>query len=170
MIRAGFGLLVIWILAALLARGVFGDLLTIAGVRPDFLTLVVVYWGLAAGPTGGTLAGFLVGLVADADLGRGLGLQAGLLALVGFAVGQAGRQLIRENLILQAALLGIAALTVGLGRALVLAHDAGSNTLFPLLPSVMASTAYTAVLGPALYWIIRILRLPDPLARVHPEE
>jgi len=170
MIRAGIGLLLVWVMAALLVRGVFGDLLALGGVRPDLLTLVVVYWGLAAGPMGGTLAGFLVGLVADADLGRGLGLQAGLLSAVGFAAGQAGRHLIREHLILQAAVSGIAALVVGFGRALVLTHDAGGHSLLPFLPSVLASAAYTALLGPALYWTVRVLRLPDPLARVHPEE
>lgn len=170
MMRVGFGIFLVWLLAALLARGVFGDLFAIGGVRPDWLTLVLVYWALAAGPVAGTLAGFLIGLVADADLGRGLGLQAGLMSLVGFTVGHAGRHLIRENFILQAALVAVGSLFVGAGRALVLFGDEGFRALVSMTPSIAASAAYTALLGPALYWVTRLLGLPDLLARVPESE
>src|SRR5262249_7900759 len=85
-IKTVLGLFAVWLVAALVVRGVFADLLSIGGVRPDLLILLLVYWGLAAGPVGGTLGGFLIGLIADAELSRGLGVQAGLFSIAGFAV------------------------------------------------------------------------------------
>lgn len=170
MIRSGAGILVVWVLAALLVRGALADLLTVWGVRPDLLVIVIVYWALAAGPVPGTLAGFFVGLVADADLGRGLGLQAGLFSLTGFLVGQAGRQLIRENPFLQGALVTLAAAAVGMGRVAVLLGDQPARALMNALPLVLGSALYSGVLAPIVYWLLGRLGLPDPLARVPQEE
>jgi rod shape-determining protein MreD len=151
-------------------RGVFSDLLTIGEVRPDLVVIVLVYWGLAAGPAGGTLGGFVAGLVVDVDQGRALGLHAGLLCLVGFLVGQAGRRLIRENPFLQGALVGVAALVVGAGRALVVLAGQGGGAFFATLPLILGAAAYSAVLAPLLYWVVRRLGFPDPLADVSSEQ
>ena len=170
MIKNALGLFAVWLLAALVARGVFGDLMSIAGVKPDLLTLVLVYWALAAGPIGGTLGGFLIGLIADAEVARGLGVQAGLMSLVGFTVGQAGRQLIREHLVLQVALVGLATLFIGMGRVIALIPAEGAGSPLFALPVLLGSAVYTALVGPALYWLLCRFGFPDLLRRVHAEE
>jgi rod shape-determining protein MreD len=169
-IKTALGLFVVWLAAALIVRGVFVDLLTVWGMRPDLLTLVLVYWALAAGPSGGTIGGFLIGLIADAELGRGLGLQAGILSIVGFGVGQAGRHLIREHVVLQSALLAVGTLFIGLARMLMLVPGEGGRSFFYALPMLLGSALYTALLGPAIYWLMRRIGLPDLLRHVHAEE
>jgi rod shape-determining protein MreD len=169
-IRTGLGLLLLWVIAALLVRGVVGDLLTVFGVRPDLLTIVLVYFALAAGPVSGTLAGFLVGLVADADAGRALGLQAGLMSVLGCLVGHAGHQLIRENPFLQAGLVGVAALVVGTGRAAALLSGQGGDALAHAFPLILGGALYSAIFAPIFYWVAHRLGLPDLLARVSSEE
>lgn len=170
MIKNAAGLFVVWLVAALVARGVFGDLLAIGGVRPDLLTLVLVYWSLAAGPVGGTIGGFLIGLIADAELARGLGVQAGLMSIAGFAVGQAGRHLIREHLVLQVAVLGVATLFIGIGRVVALVPIADGGSPLTAIPMLLGSALYTALLGPALYWLLCRIGFPDLLRHVHAEE
>jgi rod shape-determining protein MreD len=169
-IKTTLGLFIVWLLGALVVRGVFSDLLQVHGVRPDLLMLVLVYWALASGPVGGTFGGFLIGLIADAELGRGLGVQAGLFSIAGFAVGQAGRHLIREHVVLQLALLFFGTLFIGLGRLISLVPSDGFKSLFFSLPMLLGSALYTALLGPALYWLLRQIGFPDLLRNVHAEE
>jgi rod shape-determining protein MreD len=78
--RGTFYLLILWTVAGLLVRASAERTIGLFGVVPDLLTLVVIYWALAGGGMAGVLAGFVVGLVADVDLGRNLGLTAGALA------------------------------------------------------------------------------------------
>ncbi len=151
-----------WTLATFLSRGVLVDLLAPFGVRPDLLSAIVVYWGLALGPIPGTLSGFLVGLVADAELGRGLGPQAALYAVAGFLVGRAARGLVKENLVPQAVLLFLTSLAAG-ALAAVLSSGAGSLVSTAAL-RLLVRSAYTAALGPIAYWLLRRLGVPDPLA------
>jgi len=169
-LRQGWGLFVLWLLAALLARGTLSDLLSFRGARPDFLVIVVVYWALASRPVPATVGGFLAGLVADAGLGRGLGLQAGLLSLAGYAVGHAGRRLAADNPLLQAALIAVVAAAAGLARAAALPSDSVTAVWSGALPLILGSALYSAVLGPALFWIAVLLGLPNRLSRVPSEE
>ncbi|MGH7725208.1 MAG: rod shape-determining protein MreD [Candidatus Eiseniibacteriota bacterium] len=164
MARGVFGLLILWTIAGLLARASAGRLLAIGGVTPDFLSLVVVYWALAGGPLAGVLAGFLVGLVGDAETGRFLGLTAGALAAVGFLVGSIGASLHRERPPAQFVVLFVAtALVLALRTLFAVGGDLGSwLTAVPL--TVLARSAYTAILGPILYLIARALGAPNFLA------
>jgi rod shape-determining protein MreD len=168
--RAAIGMLAVWTLAAFLARGALGDLFEIKGIQPDLLTLVVVYWALALGPIPGTIAGFVVGLVADAELGRGLGVQAGLLSIVGFIVGQAGKRLVKENLLMQATLLATSTVVLAASRILLAGGGDPAALVSTAWGPILGQAVYTALIGPLFYWVVRILGLPDPLASVaHPE-
>src|SRR5262249_55593774 len=105
-----------------------------------------LYWGLAAAPVGGTLGGFLIGLIADAELSRGLGVQAGLFSIAGFAVGQAGRHLIREHVVLQLALLFFGTLFIGLGRLIALVPSDGIRSLLFSVPMLLRSALFPCLL------------------------
>ena len=152
-----------WTLATFLARGVLGDLFAPFGVRPDLLVILVVYWALALGAVPGTISGFLVGLVADAELGRGLGPQAGFFSLAGFLIGRAGRGLVRDNFLPQAMLLFLTALLLGVTRTLQSAS--GESLLGIALLRLFAQALYTAIVGPVLYWLLRRIGVPDPMVR-----
>lgn len=161
MSRALLGGLAAWLLATFLARGVLGDLFSPFGLRPDLLVVIAVYWALAAGPTMGTVSGFLIGLVADAELGRGLGPQAAVFSLAGFLVGRAGRELMRESLLPQAVLLFLTALVSGIVGTTM---TSGGGALLGIgLLRILGQALYTALAGPLIYWILRRLGLPDPM-------
>jgi rod shape-determining protein MreD len=164
MTRATFHLLLLWTVAGVLARSSATRMLGIAGVTPDLLTLLVVYWGLAGGARVGVLAGFVVGLVADADTGRFLGLTAGALAGVGFLVGSAGASLHRERPPAQFVVLFFAGvLTLGV-RALFATGGNLAAWLAVLPVDVALRALYTALLGPLLYLVMRAAGAPDFLA------
>lgn len=86
----------------------------ILGARPDLLVLVVVYGGLVLGPRPATIAGFVMGLVADSEMSEYLGLHALALAVVGYLSGGVWDHLVRGNVFVQCGVL----------LAASLAHDA----------------------------------------------
>jgi len=159
--RGSFYLLLLWTVAGLLVRASAERGMAIFGVAPDLLTLLVVYWGLAGGPLAGVFAGFIVGLVADADRGRMLGLAAGSLAAVGYLAGGLGASLHRERPPAQFVVLAVATLLVLSVRTLFAAQgDLGAwASVFPL--HVAGRALYTALLGPLVYLIVRALGAPD---------
>ena len=161
MARGTFYLLLLWTTAGLLVRASAERGLTILGVAPDLLTLLVVYWGLAGGPLAGVLAGFLVGLVADADRGRTLGLAAGALAAIGYLAGGLGGSLHRERPPAQFVVLIVATLLVQSVRTLFAAQGdlAAWATAFPV--HVALKALYTALLGPLIYLVARAAGAPN---------
>lgn len=164
MARGAFGLLLLWTVAGLLARASSSQLLSVFGVTPDLLTLVVVYWALAGGPLAGVLSGFVVGFVADAETGRFLGLTAGALAGIGFMIGSVGSSLHREKPPAQLVVLFLSTvLVLGLRTLFAVGGDMASwISAFPF--AVLARALYTALVGPVLYLIARALGAPDFLA------
>ena len=161
MARITASVLVLWTLAGLLAHSSAMPFLTIFGVAPDLLTLVVIYWALAFGARAGVLAGFVVGLVADAEAARFLGLSAGTLAAVGFVVGTVGGSLHRERPPAQFLVLFLG--TVAALAIRFLFSTYGDMTAwFSIFPrAVVLRALYTAILGPVLYSLARLLGTPD---------
>lgn len=164
MARGTFYLLILWTVAGLLVRSSAEQTIGIFGAVPDLLTLVVVYWALAGGGLAGVLAGFLVGLIADADAGRTLGLSAGTLALVGYVAGNIGPSLHRERPPAQFVVLAIAAILALSVRTLFAAQGdvAAWFSAFPV--HVLLRAVYTALLGPLVYLVARALGAPDFLS------
>lgn len=161
MIRAVFNALIVWTLAGVLLRSSATRLLAVFGVTPDLLVLITVYWALAGGATAGVIAGFVVGLVADAEVGRFLGLTAGTLSGVGFLIGSASSSLHRERPPAQFVVLFFAA-AFALGVRTLFATGGDIVAWFSVFPvDVFLRALYTALLGPALYIVLRALGVPD---------
>ncbi len=161
MARGTFYLLLLWTTAGLLVRSSAERGMSVLGVAPDLLTLLVVYWALAGGPLAGVLAGFVVGLVADADRGRTLGLAAGALSVIGYLAGGLGNSLHRERPPAQFVVLVVATLLVQSVRTLFAAQGdlAAWATTFPV--HVALKAVYTALLGPLVYLVARAAGAPD---------
>jgi hypothetical protein len=97
-----------------------------------------VFWALAGGARAGVFAGFVVGLVADAEAGRFLGLSSGVLSAIGFGVGSMGNSLHRERPPAQFVVLFFAAVDRARGAAPVRHYGdlgAGSPRSRPGLPA-----------------------------------
>ncbi|MFH1502501.1 MAG: rod shape-determining protein MreD [Candidatus Eisenbacteria bacterium] len=80
----------------------------ILGARPDLLVLVVVYGSLVLGSRPATIAGFVMGLIADSEMAEYLGLNALALAIVGFLSAGTWDHLVRGNVFVQCAVLAAA--------------------------------------------------------------
>lgn len=72
---------------------------SIGGVRPDLVLIIVVYLGLVRGPDAGSLSGFVFGLFEDAYSGGLLGANALIKTLLGFACGLLGKRLYTQSLL-----------------------------------------------------------------------
>ena len=164
MARATFYLLALWTAAGLLARSSVSQMLALWGVTPDLLTLLVVFWALAGGARAGVFAGFVVGLVADAEAGRFIGLSAGVLSAVGFGVGSMGASLHRERPPAQFVVLFFSATVALAARLLFSTYGDVAAWLAALPGQVFLRALYTAVIGPLVYLIFRALGAPDFLA------
>ena len=59
----------------------------IAGIMPNLFVVIVLFIGLFASKTMGTIYGIVIGLVLDLLFGRSVGIQAVSLGLIGFLAG-----------------------------------------------------------------------------------
>ncbi|MDA8286451.1 MAG: rod shape-determining protein MreD [Actinomycetota bacterium] len=143
-------------IAAVLVCGIvmqttFGTDLRIEGVAPDFMLLLAVAGGLAAGPGGGAFIGFSAGLLADLSLtATPLGVYALSWCLVGFAVGWARLNVLPEGRPVQP-LVGLAATAGGLIVLLVVGALSGQGAFTAagkawLVRVGMVEAAWNAVL------------------------
>ncbi|HKK72251.1 MAG TPA: rod shape-determining protein MreD [Candidatus Krumholzibacteria bacterium] len=105
--------LMVAVAITLVAQLAFVPRISIAGITPDFVVLLVVLVALRAGPSGGAALGFLVGLLQGMLAPETLGLDALAKTLVGWAVGKLSSSLAIEG----------PAFYFGLVAMSVLAHD-----------------------------------------------
>lgn len=87
--------------AAIVLDAALAPEIEIAGARPDFLVMVVVYASLAVGPRTATIVGFLLGLAADAEMPEYLGLNAFALSATAYATSGLWSHLVRANVFVQ---------------------------------------------------------------------
>lgn len=88
------------VVLAFLLQSVVSAYLTISGIAPDFLLVVVVTLGLLFGWQVGIGAGVLGGLLVDLTAGRYIGLHVLSLGLVGVVAGLIEERLFKDNILL----------------------------------------------------------------------
>lgn len=160
-----------WIIAglAVLACTIQTSLLlpiSLLGVRPDLILIVVCAIGLVLGSFTGAAAGFVSGLLVDVMTGRLVGLGALSKGAAGYAAGWMGQRLFRENALVPA---GIAlAVSVGEGVLYIMGtHAFGvpipliSGVIHIVLPEAWYNALAAVVLFPVLF---RVLRFADALS------
>lgn len=147
-------------LLAVLLQISFFSRVTVFGVSPDMLTVLVIVFGLLGGAMTGAVAGFAIGLLLDGSLVESLGGSSLVLLGVGYLAG-----LLRERLALRGALvtsLTCMGLTVvaELGFALVqltLGVDAPISLLF--VRDVLFKGIFAFFLGWPIYLVLcKLLR------------
>ena len=71
-----------------LVQFLLSDLLSIKGIRPDFILIYIIYSSIARGSFHGVIAGFILGLLVDlSGVGTYFGLSSVLYVLAGYAGG-----------------------------------------------------------------------------------
>jgi rod shape-determining protein MreD len=81
---------IIGILVYLALQASVAHRIAIGSVEPDFIVVCVVLFGLQRGPIGGSLFGFLVGLIVDLGNPGSLGLNALAKTVLGYGAGRLG--------------------------------------------------------------------------------
>lgn len=85
---------------AFLLQSVLGTYLSIGGVIPNILLVVVLAYGLLFGWQTGLAAGVLGGLLIDLNTGRFIGLHVLTLGLVGLVSGVVEEKVFKDNILL----------------------------------------------------------------------
>ncbi|NLO98326.1 MAG: rod shape-determining protein MreD [Peptococcaceae bacterium] len=84
----------------LVFQGTLFQYLSIGGIKPDLVMLLVIYIALHQKPLAGLIYGFAYGLIIDMYMGRYIGLHAIILAVVALLVSYIQQKWYRENVIL----------------------------------------------------------------------
>lgn len=148
-----FSLLVF--LGAMIVQTTLLQFLTIGGVKPDLVLVIVIYLGLIEGPNIGCLSGFSLGLFEDAYSGMSLGgVNALSKTIVGFLSGLLGKRLYTQGLFAPM-------ICVGLGTVLdvLLSLSLSLHGFTPGWKSLLIyETLYNMLCCP---WIVMLFRFGD---------
>lgn len=134
------------IFIATLLEGTVGPRIALFGVPPDFSLALIVFAGLSGGGRGGTIVGFVVGLLRGCADPAWFGLDALLLSLVGFAAGSTSPMVNREHPLVQAGLIALLLLGHDLFRILITHADAFLAGLLLWLKISPLAALYTGLL------------------------
>jgi rod shape-determining protein MreD len=155
------------VLTALLLQASVINRLQLPGSGPDLLVLVVVAFGLAAGPTYGVVLGFFAGLAADVlpPADHSLGRFALALAVVGYLAG------LVEDVEERSVLTTVAVVAIASGAAVVLYAGVGGLvgdhriTASAVAHSLASTVIYDVVLAPFVVPLLALaVRRAEPAA------
>ena len=128
-----------------------------AGIRPMFLAMVLVFWVMYRSPMMGVWAVFLVGLVSDLLLGTHLGHQAFGAVLMAFII----RVLLlytKELSLSQAWILGAIGLSIYQASQWILQGFSHAQFVWTGVGSLISSIVLFPMMWYPLYWINRQLK------------
>ena len=132
---------------ALLIQTSWAHTISIAGIRPDVVLIVIVYIGIRSGELEATIFGFVTGFLLDVYNPAFMGVNAFSNSVVGFAVGYSRAGIVAENFRAQVLLLLIVSLIHDL---LYFGLSSMSNPM-KIVSSVfrygIGTAVYTALIG-----------------------
>lgn len=143
----------------LLVQWTIGLDIRIAGAHPDFLVLLPIAAGMAAGPSEAAIVGFVAGMAADLLVPTPFGLSALVWCLVGFGVGAVTGSLTRQvwwlrpGVALAASAVSVmlyAVLGAVLGQSQFLHLDLLAVVLMVSVPNALLAAPATALVRRAL--------------------
>lgn len=155
------------VLTALLLQGLLSRL-PLPGAAPDLLLVVVVAFALAEGPSSGALTGFVAGLLVDLGADHELGRVALAYALAGYVAGLVHDRPDRSRLLP----LGVVAAAAGIAVTSFFAEGVllsdPRTTVSAWGAGLLATVVWCVVLAPVVVPLVAVLvrRLDDdPLRR-----
>jgi len=150
--------------AAILQAGL-APYLSIGGVVPNFMLLVVVTLALVEGPSAGAIAGFASGLIFEL-LGTGpVGPMVLVLTLTGYLAGMMHEKLFAEGWLLPLSVLFIASLGAEVAYGLILnVLGVGGSFWMAFFTKMLPAAVYNTALALLFYpWLARFLRVDRPM-------
>jgi rod shape-determining protein MreD len=152
------------LVAAVLQAGL-APYISIGGVSPNFLLLVVVTIALVSGPASGASAGLASGLIFDL-LGTGpVGPMALVLTVTGYLAGLLHEQMFAEGWLQPLTVLAVAALGTEIAYGLILGLlGEGAPFWTSFFSKMLPAAVYNTVLALLIYpWLARFLRRDRPM-------
>lgn len=141
---------------AVLVQTSWAHKLSILGVRPDFVLLVVVCVGIASGQIKATVLGFVSGFLLDVYNPAFMGVNALAYSVVGFAVGYIHESIVAEELTVQ----GVVVFVAGLMQNLIFFVFSSISNPWAIIPLFLrfglGSAVYTAAAGVAVLLLLSI--------------
>ncbi len=122
------------------------------GLKPDFVLITVISYGLLKGPIYGAGLGLGAGLVADLFCGGVLGIGALSRMVVGFLAGLLEKTIFKDNLLVPA--LSLLAGTFVAEGIFLLVHSAlawNFGSILFLIPRLLAISILNAMVAPIIY-------------------
>ncbi len=141
--------------------------LSVFGVVPNLFLLVVVTLGFVEGPTAGSVAGFVAGLLLDMLGMSAIGPWALVLSVVGFVAGTLSANMFAEGWLLPVTVVFVASLLAELAYGLLLAVlGVGGPFMLTLTRIVGPAALYNTALAVVAYpWLARVLRQSPSMAQ-----
>jgi rod shape-determining protein MreD len=137
---------IIGILVYLALQASVAGRIAIGSVSPDFVVVCVVLFGLQRGPIGGSLFGFIVGLIVDLGNPGFLGLNALTKSVLGYASGRLGSATSPGVLVLFIVFF-VAAFAHDVLYLIVFMWPRVGSAFLTMLTVALPSALYTAVAG-----------------------
>lgn len=142
------------ILAALI-QTTWLDVITVRGVQPDLVLLLVVYFAILDGEERAMWTGALGGVFSDVATSTRLGHHVVCFVIVGYVLGQISHRLIKEHPIVKAVLVVASALAYGV------LYNFVSNLIDPehrafsaIANETIPGAFYTAVFAPIMFFVL----------------
>lgn len=143
-------LMIISFFCIVLQNTLFNDL-SVAGGKPDFLLILVVFFAIFNGPAKGGWLGLGLGLLEDLMIGRFIGVNALCKGIIGALIGFSERRLYKNNFFVP-----IFCLLIGtfINAALyyVLNRLIGGNIVFSgMMLATVPNAIYNSCFAPLIY-------------------
>ncbi|MDR3196129.1 MAG: rod shape-determining protein MreD [Endomicrobium sp.] len=139
----------------------FGKYLSVGGVFPNFILILVVYLGLTRGVVSTEIIGFLFGLTWDVFSTDVFGIRAVMFTFVGFLTGMMNKNFDKDRLPAQVVIVLLANLTYWFGFSFIYwVLPAGENGPSPFITAqAVFKILSTAVFAPVVFFILDRLEL-----------
>ena len=142
----------ILLIVCLVLQATAFNYLTVAGVKPDLLLIVIVLYGLLYGKKAGVL-GFVYGLAEDLLTGRFIGFNAITKGLMGLLIGYLEPKLFKDHILVPIVMLLVGTFVYG-AFAYVIGLIVGLYSIIDFeayLRIIILQSIYNACLAPFLY-------------------
>lgn len=136
--------------------------ISIFGVRPDLMPLIVIFCGLLSGPIAGSLMGFAVGLLLDLMLLQTLGVSSLVFLAIGYLAGCL-RELRSESIspLLIIALGGLATVAAAISFAVIqFLLGVGVSLTLTVLRDIVMTAVVNMLLSLPIYALVKWLVKP----------
>jgi rod shape-determining protein MreD len=149
------------VICLILLQTTFLESITIMGVKPDLVLIVIYFVGLLGGEVRGAMAGLALGYLMDLMSGGVWGIHLATKLTLGFLAGLLGRTLVNMKVIFTGGIIGVCSVVQGLIFLLVSSLTSEPENLMVLFNHmILPQAVYDGVIGSAFFWFLSERFLP----------